>query len=258
MPIDVTVEDNIATVVINRPEAMNSIDPGHREQLYAVWDRIREDDEIHVVVITGAGERAFCTGADLKKTMPPKESFAELFFGRNNPGNMTHGFGSEKPIIAAVNGYAMGGGMELALACDICIASEKAKFALSEVKVGSIPGSGGVQRLPRSVGKSDAMLLLLTGDTVDAPEALRMGFISRVTPHDQLMPEAMKIARRIRENAPLAVRVVKRLVTQGMEMPLAYATDLDRYLWGLLRDTEDRIEGRRAFQEKRKPVYKGK
>jgi len=258
MPIDVTVKDKVATAVINRPEAMNSIDPETRQQLYTLWDRIRNDDDIAVVVITGAGDRAFCTGADLKKTFPPKESFAELFFGRNDPGNMTHGFGSDKPIIAAVNGYAMGGGMELALACDICIASERAKFALSEVKVGSVPGSGGVQRLPRTIGKSDAMLLLLTGDTVDAHEAMRMGFVSKVVPHEEILSAARDIARRIAANAPLAVRVVKRLVTQGMEMPLVYATDLDRYLWGLIRDTEDRIEGRKAFSEKRKPVYKGR
>jgi E-phenylitaconyl-CoA hydratase len=258
MPIDVTVKDKIATAVINRPEAMNSIDPETRQELYRLWDRIRNDDDIAVVVITGAGDRAFCTGADLKKTFPPKESFAELFFGRNDPGNMTHGFGSDKPIIAAVNGYAMGGGMELALACDICIASERAKFSLSEVKVGSVPGSGGVQRLPRSIGKSDAMLLLLTGDTVDAHEAMRMGFVSKVVPHEEILSAALDIARRIAANAPLSVRVVKRLVTQGMEMPLAYATDLDRYLWGLIRDTEDRIEGRKAFSEKRKPAYKGR
>jgi E-phenylitaconyl-CoA hydratase len=258
MPIDVTVKDGIATVVINRPEAMNSIDPDTRQELYKLWDRIRDDDDIQVVVITGAGDRAFCTGADLKKTFPPKESFAELFFGRNNPGNITHGFGADKPIIAAVNGYAMGGGMELALACDICIASERAKFALSEVRVGSIPGSGGVQRLPRTIGKSDAMLLLLTGDTVDAHEAMRMGFVSKVVPHGEILSAALDIARRIAANAPLAVRMVKRLVTQGMEMPLVYATDLDRYLWGLIRDTDDRIEGRKAFSEKRKPAYKGR
>jgi E-phenylitaconyl-CoA hydratase len=258
MPIDVTVKDGIATVVINRPEAMNSIDPDTRQELYKLWDRIRDDDDIQVVVITGAGDRAFCTGADLKKTFPPKESFAELFFGRNNPGNITHGFGADKPIIAAVNGYAMGGGMELALACDICIASERAKFALSEVRVGSIPGSGGVQRLPRTIGKSDAMLLLLTGDTVDAHEAMRMGFVSKVVPHGEILSAALDIARRIAANAPLAVRIVKRLVTQGMEMPLVYATDLDRYLWGLIRDTDDRIEGRKAFSEKRKPAYKGR
>jgi E-phenylitaconyl-CoA hydratase len=259
MPIDVTLDKNVATIVINRPQAMNSIDPETRTELYRAWSRIREDDAIHVAIITGAGDRAFCTGADLKKTMPTEESFAELLLMQNNPGNISHGFGgTDKPIICAVNGYAMGGGMELALACDICIASENAKFALSEVRIGSIPGSGGVQRLPRAIGKSDAMLLLLTGDSVDAAEALRLGIVSRVVPSAELMPTAQAIARRIADNAPLSVRTIKRLVTQGLEMPLVYALDIDRYMWGLLRNTEDRIEGRKAFAEKRKPVYKGK
>ncbi|MBI3936088.1 MAG: enoyl-CoA hydratase/isomerase family protein [Betaproteobacteria bacterium] len=258
MPIDVTVEDHIATVVINRPEAMNSIDPEMREQLHGLWDRMREDDGIHVAIVTGAGDRAFCTGSDLKKTMPPKESFAELLFGRNKPGNMMDRFGTDKPLIAAVNGYAVGGGLELALACDICIASENARFGLAEVRIGSIPGSGGVQRLPRTVSKSNAMLMLLTGDQIDAAEACRIGIVSKVVPLPELMPAAQAIARRIAENAPLAVRAVKRLVLQGMEMPLPSAIELDRYVWGLLRDTEDRIEGRKAFAEKRKPRYKGR
>jgi E-phenylitaconyl-CoA hydratase len=152
----------------------------------------------------------------------------------------------------------MGGGMELALACDICIASENASFALSEVRIGSIPASGSVQRLPRSIGRSDAMLMLLTGDRVSATEAMRMGFVSRVVPRSELMDQAHAIATRIAQNAPLSVRALKRLVTQGTDMPLVHALDLDRYLWGLLRDTEDRIEGRKAFAEKRPPRYKGK
>ena len=259
MPIDMTVAERIATIVINRPEAMNSIDPETRGQMYEAWRRIRDDKDIHVAIITGAGDKAFCTGADLKRTNPPQESFAEMMLMENNPGNITHTFGgTDKPIIAAVNGYAMGGGMELALACDICIASENASFALSEVRIGSIPASGSVQRLPRSIGRSDAMLMLLTGDRVSATEAMRMGFVSRVVPRSELMGEAHAIATRIAQNAPLSVRALKRLVTQGTDMPLVHALDLDRYLWGLLRDTEDRIEGRKAFAEKRPPRYKGK
>jgi E-phenylitaconyl-CoA hydratase len=259
MPIEITVTDRIATVLINRPEAMNSIDPETRGQMYRAWARIREDRDIHVVVITGAGDKAFCTGADLKKTNPPPESFAEALLMDNNPGNITHTFGgTDKPIIAAVNGYAMGGGMELALACDICIASENASFALSEVRIGSLPASGSVQRLPRSIGRSDAMMLLLTGDRIPASEAMRMGFVSKVVPQAELMPAAYAIAGRIAQNAPLSVRALKRLVTQGMDMPLVHALDLDRYMWGLLRDTQDRIEGRKAFAEKRPPRYKGK
>ena len=171
MSINITVNDGVAVAVLNRPDAMNSIDPEMREELYALWDRIREDDAIRVAVITGAGDKAFCTGSDLKKTMPPKESYAELLLGQDNPGNMLHHFSSDKPILCAVNGYALGGGMELALACDICIASDNAKFGLTEVRIGSLPGSGGVQRLPRAVGKSNALLMLMTGDVIDAQEA---------------------------------------------------------------------------------------
>jgi E-phenylitaconyl-CoA hydratase len=258
MPVDISVEDHIAVIVINRPEAMNSIDAEMRIALDAAWQRVRSDDDIHVAIVTGAGERAFCTGSDLKKTMPPKESYAELLIGHNNPGNMLHHFGSDKPMICAVNGYALGGGMELALACDICIASENAKFGLAEAKIGSIPGSGGVQRIARTAGKSDAMLMLLTGDTVDAQEAMRVGIVSRIVPASALMIEARAIALRIARNAPLAVRALKRLVTQGVDMPLAHALEMDKYMFGLLRDTDDRIEGRRAFQEKRPPQYHGR
>lgn len=258
MPIDVTVENRVAVAVLNRPEAMNAFDPPMRDELYALWDRVQDDDEIGVLIITGAGEKAFCTGSDLKKTMPPKESYAELLVGRNNPGNMLHKFGTDKPVICAVNGYAVGGGMELALACDICIASDNAKLGLTEAKIGSIPGSGGVQRLPRTISKSDAMLMLLTGDTVDAQEALRLGIVSKVVPLPELMPTAQDIAQRIARNAPLAVRALKKLVNQGLDMPLAHALEMDKYMFGLLRDTEDRIEGRKAFQEKRKPQYKGR
>src|SRR5215831_21159908 len=258
MSIDVTVQDHIAVAVLNRPEAMNAFDPEMREALYRLWDQVQEDDDIRVLIITGAGEKAFCTGSDLKKTNPPKESYAELLVGRNNPGNMLHKFGTDKPVICAVNGYAVGGGMELALACDICIASDNAKLGLTEVRIGSLPGSGGVQRLPRTVSKSNAMLMLLTGDTVDAQEALRLGIVSKVVPLSDLLPTAKAIAERIAANAPLSVKALKRLVYQGLDMPLAHALEMDKYMFGLLRDTEDRIEGRKAFQEKRKPQYKGR
>lgn len=258
MPVDVTVEDRIATVVLNRPEAMNAYDKAMREDVYRLWDRLREDDDIHVAIITGAGEKAFCTGSDLKNTMPPGESYAELMLGGGDPGGILHRFGTDKPIICAINGYALGGGLELALACDIRIAAATAKLGLTEVRVASIPGSGGIQRLPRTVGKSDAMLMLLTGDMIDAAEALRIGLVSRVVPKAELMATARSIAERIAANGPLAVRAVKRLVLSGQDMPLGHALEVDKYMLGLLRDTEDRIEGRNAFKEKRRPVYRGR
>lgn len=258
MALVIQVNDGIAVITLNRPEAMNSIDPETRAELAAAWQRVKEDDSIRVAVLTGAGEKAFCTGSDLKKTMPPKESFAELSFGRATSDHLLAGLDTDKPLIAAINGYAMGGGMEIALACDIRIASENAVFALSEVRIGSIPGAGGTQRLPRAIGASNAMLLLLTGDRIDAASALRMGLVSQVVPPSELLPAAMTIARRIAQNAPLSVRAIKRLVYSGMDMPLPAAIDAERYVFGLLRDTEDRIEGRKAFQEKREPMYRGK
>jgi len=256
--VEITVEQQIAVVTLIRPEAMNSVDPEMRQSLHKTWERIRAEDEIRVAIVTGAGDKAFCTGSDLKKTMPTQDSFARQVFAQPSSGAIVAGLATDKPLIAAVNGYAMGGGMELALACDIRICSENAQFALSEVKVGSLPGSGGTQRLPRAIGMSDAMLMLLTGDRIDANEALRTGLVSRVVPQAQLLATAHEIAARIAANAPLSVRAVKRLVQQGMDMPLSHAMDVERYVFGLLYGSEDRVEGRKAFAEKRKPNYKGR
>jgi E-phenylitaconyl-CoA hydratase len=256
LPIDFTVRDNVAVITLNRPEAMNALDPESRAELAACWQRVAADDGVRVVVLTGAGDRAFCTGADLKKTMPPKESFAQLTFGAEDDEYAS--FGSDKPSICAINGYAMGGGLELALACDIRIAADTARFGLPEVRVGSIPGAGGTQRLPRAVGSSDAMLMLLTGDAIDSAEALRIGLVSRVVPRPTLLDEAHKIAQRIAANAPLAVRAAKRAAVQGAHLPLSDGIRIERAAWGLLRDTHDRIEGRLAFQQKRPPRYEGR
>ncbi|VTU45671.1 2,3-dehydroadipyl-CoA hydratase (plasmid) [Variovorax sp. SRS16] len=254
--LNITVEDKVCVCELNRPHAMNSIDPEMRVELYAFYDRIKKDDDIHVIIFTGAGDKAFCTGADLKKTLPDDESYAETLLGKGNPGSAFMGLETDKPIICAVNGYALAGGTELLLACDIAIASENAKFGLTEVRRGTIPWGGSMQRLPRSIAKTDAMLLLLTGDTIDAHEALRMGLVSKVVPHAELMPTALDIGRRIARNAPLAVRAVKQLVVQGQDLPLVHALHIDKYMYGLLKNTEDRIEGRKAFAEKREPVWK--
>lgn len=259
MTIQFSLSNHIATLAFNRPDAANAMDPETRVLFRQLCERIRTDDGIRVVIVTGTGEKAFCAGADLKKTLPGSESFAQQVFGRPESGAMSAGLDTiDKPLIAAVNGYAMGGGMEIALACDIRLAAENASFALSEVKVGSMPGSGGSQRLPRVMALSDAMLMLLTGDSIGAAEALRMGLVSKVVPQDRLMPLALEIAQRIAANAPLSVRAVKRVVRQGLDMPLSHGLDVERYAFGLLYGTEDRMEGRRAFVEKRKPVFKGR
>jgi E-phenylitaconyl-CoA hydratase len=252
------VTDRVATITLNRPEALNSLDPESLVELNDAFQRANADAEVRVVILTGTGAKAFCTGSDLKKTMPPKESFAELTFGRPKWLYPFAGMEIDKPTICAVNGYALAGGMELALACDIRIASTNAQFGQSEVRVGSIPAAGGTQRLPRTIGRSDAMLMMLTGNSISAEEALRIGLVSRIVPPDDLIALAREIALRIAENAPLAVRAVKRLVGDGMDMPLFAAIQAEQFALGLLRDSEDRLEGRRAFQEKRKPNYQGR
>ena len=252
------VADRVATITLNRPEALNALDPDSLVELNEAFQRANTDAEVRVVILTGTGGKAFCTGSDLKKTMPPKESFAELTFGRPKWLYPFAGMEIDKPMICAVNGYALAGGMELALACDIRIASTNAQFGQSEVRVGSIPAAGGTQRLPRMIGRSDAMLMMLTGNSISAEEALRIGLVSRIVPPDDLIAVAREIALRIAENAPLAVRAVKRLVRDGMDMPLLAAIQAEQFALGLLRDTEDRLEGRRAFQEKRKPNYQGR
>lgn len=252
------VAEQVATVTLNRPEAMNSLDPETLVEINDAFQRLNADEDVRVAILTGTGDRAFCTGSDLKKTMPPKESFAELTFGRPKWLYPFAGLEIDKPMICAVNGYALAGGMELALACDVRIASTNAQFGQSEVCVGSIPAAGGTQRLPRTVGLSDAMLMMLTGDRIDAEEALRIGLVSRVVPLEDLARAAREIALRIAANAPLAVRAVKRLVREGLDLPLLSAIQSEQFALGLLRDTQDRIEGRLAFQEKRRPAYRGR
>ncbi|WP_198083730.1 enoyl-CoA hydratase/isomerase family protein [Variovorax sp. E3] len=258
MPIVKTVRDGVAIVTLHRPEAMNSIDPESNEQLLAIWDQVCSDEEIRVVVLTGAGERAFCTGADLKKTMPPADSAARQVFRADNRHSNFGTLQTDKPVVAAINGYALGGGLELALLADIRICSENAQFGLPEVRVGSIPGAGGTQRLIRAVGQSDAMWMLLTGERIDANEALRIGLVSKVVPLSALEETAINLARAMAANAPLAMTAAKRLAMTGRELPLAGGLELERQAFGVLRDSEDRLEGRRAFADKRAPVFRGR
>lgn len=257
MSIKLDVDQGVAVVTIERPDAMNSIDPEAAQALIDAWRTISLDDAIRAAVLTGAGGKAFCTGSDLKKTPPPSDSFATLRFGREPlPGIGT--LRCRKPVIAAINGYALGGGLELALQCDIRVASSTATFGLPEVCIGSIPGAGGTQRLLRAVSRSDAMLLLLTGNRIDAAEALRMGLVSKVLDPQELMGYALGIATKIAENAPLSVVAVKQLADVGGELPLSAGIDMEQQVFGLLRDTADRIEGRRAFAAKEKPRFNGR
>jgi E-phenylitaconyl-CoA hydratase len=252
------INEHVATIRLDRPHAMNAIDPQMRVDLRRAFRDAHADANVRVVVLTGAGEKAFCTGSDLKNTQPPAESFAELTFGRSESDHLLEGLDTDKPLIAAINGYAFGGGLELALACDIRLCSPNAQFGLTEVRIGSIPGAGGTQNLARAIGLSNAMRLLLTGDRIDAEEALRIGIVSQVVPHPSLADAAQEIAARVAANAPLAVRAAKRLARDGMDLPMPQALRLERYVFGLLRDTEDRLEGRAAFREKRPAAFKGR
>ncbi|MUU71497.1 enoyl-CoA hydratase/isomerase family protein [Pseudarthrobacter sp. GA104] len=250
-------ENHIALLILDRPDAGNSLNPPMVQALTQAWQDFASDDDVWVVVITGAGDRFFCTGSDLKQTPPPSESFASsVLNGRTI--RLTPPIGFTKPVIAAINGMAVGGGLEIALACDLRIASDTAQFGLSEVKVGSLAGQGGTQRLPRAIPQAIAMKMLLTGDRIDAAEALRVGLVSDVYEASALREEALNLARRICSAAPLSVRAAKMAAVRGAGLPLEAALELENQLWGSLRDSEDRLEGRNAFAAKRAPLWKAR
>ncbi len=256
MGVDFVKEGHIAYVTLNRPEAMNAMDPAGFDKLKQLWTEIKHDKDIWVSVLTGAGEKAFSTGTDMKNTPPPTECMASTFL--NDEQNITAYMKMYKPIIAAINGYAVGGGLEMALACDMRIASEKAEFGLTEVKVASVAALNGTQCLPRAIPQAVAMKMLLTGERIDAKEALRVGLVSDVVAPGELMNLAKKYAEKIASNAPLSIKAAKAAVMMGMDMPLDHAINMSWLLWGVLRDTEDRKEGFKAFGEKRAPQWQGK
>lgn len=256
MGVEFSVEKNVATVTLNRPEAMNSLDPESTIQLKEIWAQIKDDPEIRVAILTGAGEKAFCTGTDMKKTPPPTECMAATWLRDGQP--ILPAMKMWKPIICAINGYAVGGGLEMALACDLRIASSKAKFGLTEVKVASLAGLNGTQCLPRAIPQAVAMKMLLTGEMIDAQEALRVGLVSDVVEPAELLELAKRYATKIASNAPLSVKAAKQAAVMGLDMPLEHGIAFSHLLWGVLRDTEDRKEGFQAFSEKRAPEWKGR
>ena len=256
MPVDFKVENHVAYITLNRPEAMNSLDPEAIKRLVEIWAEVKNSEDIRVSVLTAAGEKAFCTGTDMKKTPLPTECMAAMWLREGLP--IVSDMKMLKPIICAVNGYAIGGGLEMALACDMRIASSKAKFGLTEVKVASLAGLNGTQCLPRAIPQAVAMKMLLTGEMIDAEEALRVGLISDVVAPGDLNDLAKKYAEKIAGNAPLSVKAAKQAATMGLEMPLEQGIAFSHLLWGVLRDTEDRKEGFAAFGEKRAPQWQGK
>ncbi|MCC6640681.1 MAG: enoyl-CoA hydratase/isomerase family protein [Deltaproteobacteria bacterium] len=253
----------VAILTIDRPQVHNALDAEASDALVAAWLRFRDDDALRVAVLTGAGERAFCSGADLRgvgEFYRSQSSAQRLRRSEQTPGlgGITRNLAIDKPIIAAVNGHCLAGGLEVALACDLRIASENASFGLPEVTRGIIPGAGGTQRLPRLVGPERALDLILTGRRIDAREAERIGLVSRVVAPDALRRESLAVARAIAENAPLAVRAAKAAVWSGLDLSLSEGLRLEQLFAEPVRQSEDAQEGPRAFLEKRRPEFKGR
>jgi enoyl-CoA hydratase/carnithine racemase len=259
MAIITTVNGPFLEIIIDRPEAMNALDARANAELGRIWQRLRDDSALHVAILTGAGDKAFCSGADLKTLIPAyhKGAVEGSDIGWDFGGGLARGLEVDKPIIAAVNGHCLAGGLEMALACDIRICAPNATFALSEVKWAIIPGAGGTQRLPRSIPLGMALEMILTGDPIGATEALRLGLVNRILPLEELMPAARDLAERIASRGPLAVRAAKRAVFGGLHSGFTGGMDLERRLFREVATSEDASEGPRAFAEKRKPRYKG-
>lgn len=249
-------KENIGLLTINRPEKMNAISQELTAELSLLLDEIENDDELRVIVITGAGDKAFVAGADINELVD-RDARLGRRVSRERQEIFSRIENLHVPVIAAVNGYALGGGLELALACSIRICSEKAQFGAPEVKLGIIPGDGGTQRLPRLVGQGRAMEMIITGDFIDAQEAYRIGLVNKVFPPEKLKEEAMELAKKIASRPPLAVRYAKEAVNRSQE-DSASGFALESYLHALSCTTEDKKEGVSAFLEKRKGKFKGK
>lgn len=255
--LQVEIADYIAVLTLNRPQVLNALDRALAEALARVFPVLDGDPAVRVAILTGAGPRAFCAGADLKEraTMTPEEVVAQR--GRLVAAtNAVLRF--EKPLIAAINGVALGGGLELALACDFAIAVEGARFGFPETTLAIIPGDGGTQLLPRVVGQAKARELIFTGETIDAAEALRLGLVTRVVAPEALLPTAREIAARIARNGPIAVRQAKRALNMAREVGLTAGFLYEQEAYQATIPTEDRAEALRAFAERRPPRYQGR
>ena len=250
-------KENIGLLTINRPDKLNAISSELTSELKELLDEIDNDEELRVLIITGAGEKAFVAGADIKELVDRDAKIGRQV-SRERQEIFSHIENLQVPVIGAINGYALGGGLELALACSIRVCSEKAQFGAPEVKLGIIPGDGGTQRLPRLVGLGRAMEMILTGDFIDAQEAYRIGLVNKVFPHEELMDGAMELAERLASRPPLAVRYAKEAVNRSQEGDAVSGFALESYLHALACTTEDKKEGVSAFLEKRKGKFTGK
>jgi enoyl-CoA hydratase/carnithine racemase len=248
----------IAYVTLNRPEVLNALHARANHELAGIWDDFAADEDVWVAILTGAGDRAFSAGNDLKATASGSGRLPEGVTPRRGGfGGITDRWDLFKPVIAAVNGWAMGGGCEIALACDIIVASERARFALPEPRVGLFAGAGGIHRLPRQLPQKIAMGMMLTAKEIDAETAHRHGLVNEVVPHDQLMTAAERWANEILECAPLSVRGTKEGAMTGLDLPLKHAIHGNYYWLQRHNASPDRVEGPLAFSEKRKPNWSG-
>ena len=250
-------ENGVAVITINRPDKLNALNEKTLEELNTALDDVTLDAAIHGIIITGAGDKAFVAGADISEIAAlDEESGVRFAISGQEVFNKIEN--SSKPVIAAVNGYALGGGCELAMACHIRLASDKAKFGQPEVNLGVIPGYGGTQRLARLTGKGHAIELCITGKIIDATEAERIGLVNRVVPEHELQAECKNMIRMISEKAPLAVQKVLTCVNRGLDVSLSEGLQLEATLFGETCATADKKEGTSAFLAKRKAVFKGK
>jgi enoyl-CoA hydratase len=249
--------EGFAVLTINRPEALNALNPAVLDALDQAWSDLEADEGIRVVVVTGAGDRAFVAGADIAAINRIGSAAEGERFARRGQAIFDRIARSRLVSIAAINGYALGGGLELAMACDLRVAADSAEVGQPEILLGVIPGFGGTQRLPRLAGSGAALWWILTGDRVAANEAHRLGVVDRVVPKMELMTVALDLARRLAERAPIALALAKRAVREGLQGDLATGLDLEAALFGLTAASEDAREGTRAFLDKRPPRFRG-
>jgi enoyl-CoA hydratase len=258
MPQNILIEkrDRIALITINRPDKLNALNIKTRQELAEALDELRADDAVRVVVITGAGEKSFVAGADIAEFEGRTALEQRRVMRAKNILTAAEDF--PKPIIAMINGFCLGGGCELALACDIRVASDRARFGQPEINLGIIPGGGGTQRLTRLVGEGKAMQMILTGEMINAEEAYRLGLVNEVYPAPELEAKTMELANRIAEKSPVALAMAKAAIKNAARMNLREGLDQEIDLFALCFSSADKEEGVRAFLEKRKPEFKGR
>lgn len=252
--IDFTVDGFVATITFNRPQSLNAVSREMARELEAAIHECNTNDDIRCVVVTGEGERAFCAGTDIKQL----DEFNDAWSFRNREDYCMSVRQTRKPVIAAINGYALGGGLEMALSCDIRLAADHAMLGAPEIKLGWIGGGGMAQMLQRSAGASNAALMLMTGDPISASKAVEWGLVSEVVPSQELLPRAQNLAATIASRAPIAAEMAKLNLDASSNIPAKYATQYELDLQAICFSSADAAEGRAAFKEKRSPIFKRK